>query len=285
MTAPLPDDQLRRIQSLLKKPAAPARPEETAPPPADAQGYLGKYRLLERLGRRTWRAVEDKRRTPLALRLLGDVEDPDLVRRIGDVLRPLAALTHPIFVPHFKVSHCGGLYFLVRLHVAGRPIDVSGLTPEQGLGAFYQIARATQFLHGRGLLHGGLRPRNIIVDPHGRPFLVDAGVRLVVGMIRGQEELPPGPDSDVADLGTLFLCLISGLPFSEVSVLEAPPMLRSISPDVDGLVSDMAARVLGSTPFVTAEEFAEESGRIYQLIPSERLADAARLNPVDPEAQ
>lgn len=283
MTAPLPDDQLRRIRNLLKKPSAPPPAEEPQAPAGEAKGYLGKYKLLERLGRRTWRAVEDKRRTPLALRLLGELPDPDLVHRIGDVLRPLAALTHPIFVPHFKVSHCEGLYFLVRLFVTGRPIDVSGLSPEQGLGAFYQLARATQFLHGRGLVHGGLRPRNIIVDPRGRPFLVDAGIRLVVGMVRGQEELPPGPDSDVADLGTLFLSLLSGLPFSEVSLLDVPPMLRSISAEVDGLVADVAGRILSSSPFVTAEELAEESGRIYQLIPSERLSEA-RLNPSEPDA-
>ncbi len=289
MSDALPDRQIHKLQKLLRPPSRPVlpTPEESAGPLP--QSRLGKYALQERLASRTFRAVQDGQTRPLALRLLGPIEDRALLERIGELLRPLANLAHPVFVPHFKLSQFQGIYFLVRPYVPGRPVDATALGPEQGLQVFYQVARALQYAHSRGVVHGGLRPRNIILDDSARPYLVDTGLRAVLQVLQGRDELPPDAAGDLADLGTFFLSLICGRTYSQMAAWDGIPPLRRIAPEVDDLLAAMADRIMGNEPFLSAEEMAEEAGRLYQLIPGEQIQESLlqameRKNRRQPEA-
>jgi len=61
--------------------------------------------------------------------------------------------------------------------VNGRPIDPSD---KLGVGhlvsVFYQVARAMRYMHSRGVLHGDLKPGNMMLQPGGAVKLIDFGL-------------------------------------------------------------------------------------------------------------
>lgn len=72
--------------------------------------------------------------------------------------------------PPFLVTPC--LPESLQQHVPDRPEEAD---IERVVGWFEEIARALQFVHGRGILHCDLKPANILLDEDNHPRLVDFG--------------------------------------------------------------------------------------------------------------
>src|SRR5206468_3939607 len=80
-----------------------------------------------------------------------------------DEARILARFDHPGIVPVHEI----GPNYIVMAFVDGVPLDQAGLDLDESLEAIRQAARAVHHAHTHAILHGDLKPGNILLkrDP------------------------------------------------------------------------------------------------------------------------
>ncbi len=156
---------------------------------------------------------------------------PDLVEAFLAEWRVLAGLHHPCIVRARELVRGGNTYALVLDLVNGqdlrRRLRTDGpLPPAVAADVVAQIADALAYLHGQGIVHGDVKPGNILVPVDGSAVrLTDFGVARRVSpgdagrathatpeyvapeVIAGG---PPSPASDVYALGIVLYELLCG---------------------------------------------------------------------------
>jgi len=201
--------------------------------------------------------------------------------------RLLARLDHPGIARLLDggAARDGSPYFVMEL-VRGSPIDL--YCDERGLGLRARlellgaVCRAVQHAHGRLVVHGDLKPGNVLVTEEGVPKLVDFGVAAIFGggeasafspRYSSPEQQGGQPLTTAADVHAL------GVLLSELGGRERAPR------DVRAIV----ARATDPDPLrriSTAAELEDEIDRFLAFIPvasrragaSERLFRFARRN-------
>lgn len=262
------------------------------PPPA----MLAHYRLLEKIGSGgqsdVWRALDTRLDREVALKLLpsgaeGDAERLSLFK--GEA-RAVAALNHPHIVTLYSIEESGGRTFMTMELLRGQTLR--DLIPEKGLtaAAFYNLALpladAVGAAHAGGVIHGDLKPANIMINETGTLKVLDFGLArldrpavkpearedtstlrleldgLLVGTlpymspehVRGR---PLDARSDIFSLGImLYEMLTGGLPFRGASVPELmasilkdePPPLAARRSDLPGGLGRIVGRCLEKDP-------------------------------------
>jgi len=149
---------------------------------------VGAYRLLQLLGEggmgQVWLAVDeratDARRVALKL-LRADLADPHLRSRFLRERDILASLSHPQIPRLWDAgSDAGGQLYLALEYMPGDPITTHCQQHAHGTGRcvdlFLHVCAALGHVHGRGIVHRDLKPSNILVDPQGKPCLLDFGI-------------------------------------------------------------------------------------------------------------
>jgi serine/threonine-protein kinase len=145
----------------------------------------------------------------------------------------LAALDHPYIT---RILDGGrdenGRSYLVMEFVNGEPMAsfVAGHKPslQAKLALFGKICEAVQYLHSRLIVHGDIKPSNVMVTPEGIPKLLDFGTARYLTSDGGEftrllltpqyaspeRKRGEGPSipSDVYSLGCLMQDLLGGLP-------------------------------------------------------------------------
>jgi hypothetical protein len=170
--------------------------------------------------------------------------------------RLLAELDHPGLLRVFDVGVYDGRPYLVLEHVSGRNLEQYFTerkpTPRQAARLIASLARVVAYAHRHGVIHGDIKPLNVLIDADGRARLIDFGLARLEG-VWGEEAsgsggtpefLPPElaaddehrsrarEAADVFGLGaTLYWLLTGRSPFAGASVLES--LDRSRRCDID----------------------------------------------------
>src|ERR1700730_11446165 len=169
---------------------------------------LGKYELLERLGRggmgEVWKAQDTGLRRYVAIKLLqADLQaNPDFVTRFMREARLVASLQHPniIQIHDFQLTDTQGTSvkaFMVMEYMEGGTLaDYIAKTVRKGLfppasdivSLFTAIGLALDYAHQKGMIHRDIKPENILLDKSrgtgkapGVPILTDFGIARLQG--------------------------------------------------------------------------------------------------------
>lgn len=156
----------------------------TSPPDLTATPSTERYRLGKLLGNGGFGDVHEAwdpalQRTVAIKRL-----KPDLVRAQPDNLlqeaRLAASLKHPAFVQIYSLEDDGHGKSIVMELVGGKTLhqllSTTRLSRDQILDIVCQLADAMAQAHAAGLIHGDLKPANLMIEPSGQLRIMDFGL-------------------------------------------------------------------------------------------------------------
>ncbi len=249
-----------RASGMLDTPVWQRR--ETNANPAEPGSYIGPYKILRELGGgaggmgvvyQAVRADEVFQRICAIKVIRPELSAEWLLERFRQERQILARLDH---VNIARIVDGGstpdGLPYFVMDYVDGPSINHFCAEHSLGLRArlllFQQVCKAVQYLHQNGVIHGDLKPPNILVGNDSTVKIVDFGIASAMAgstpdgqsktlplmtpgyaspeQMRGQ---PISPPSDVYSLGVILYELLAGtLPFPAVGH-STSELLKEIS--------------------------------------------------------
>ena len=228
----------------------------TIPIPQDESSHqvaqpnpLDKYELRQRLGQsdsaEVWQAFDPQQKRFVVIKILHlDVQsDPDFPVRFMDEAKRVSSLRHPNIVPilDFGFAHSpeviGTKAYIIMDYVEGQTLaDYIHNTSHQGkfpsvpsiVRLLIPISLAIDYAHQRGMIHGDLKPSNILLDksntsinPMGQPILSDFGIAhilktpsrspgnssLAASFYTSPEQVQGNPGNERSDLYSLGVIL------------------------------------------------------------------------------
>ncbi|MBF8191186.1 serine/threonine protein kinase, partial [Nonomuraea sp. K274] len=259
----------------------------------DAPGY----RILDQAGQGgfavVYRAYQESLDRVVALKVLSvDRVDQRTLRRFQRELQLTGRLTgHPNVVTVFDtgVTRSGKPYIAMDFFENGSLRDKIRKQGPLGvpdvLRAGVKLAGALAAVHEAGVLHGDIKPQNILISRYGELAVADFGVARVVDaaeisltsqaftplhaapeVLTGQ---PHSSSTDIYSLGSTLYHLLAGRPafhnpadpsiaplMYRVLSIEPPPIDRA---DVPAVVSDTILRAMSKNPelrYASARDFA-----------------------------
>ena len=258
--------------------------------------------------------VEDGTRRALKLTLPRSGGEEEVQRRFVREYRALSGLRHPGILEVDSWGSLDGRPYFVMERLDGRPLREEvelwrGLPPAERFrraeSVLVQLARALQYIHGRGQVHRDVTPANIMMLPDGRVKLMDFGVVKLpgaeltrVGEVVGTvayippEQIQGGQVDARADLyslgAVLYLMLTGRRPFNARSLagyldkhLNRPPRPpRELAPTLPQVLDDVCLRLLAKDP---AERFSSATHLLYVLDPGEGVDAPSPLVGREPE--
>jgi serine/threonine-protein kinase len=229
-------------------------------------------------------------------------------------VREFEQIRHPAVVPFTDVGTAGSIHYLVWPLVEGEPL--SKLVERQGalppaLAAYLvlQVAEGLEACHQRGILHGLIKPSNILVTPDHRVHILDFGIgallaetenESVVDTMSTANTMASGLDcaspegimdptqmtaaSDQYSLGcVLYFCLTGQVPFPGNNAVEKmmahqtkqPRPIAELAPDVPEELTAIVSRLMQKQP---QARYGSLSEAIVELRPfaAEMLAAAVK---------
>ena len=160
------------------------------PPGEKAGDFIGRYKLLEKLGEggmgSVWVAEQRQelhRKVALKVIKLG-MDTKQVIARFEAERQALALMDHPGIarVLDAGATENGRPFFVMEL-VNGISItdycDRHQLPPSQRLALFIKVCKALQHAHAKGIVHRDIKPQNILVtvqDNVPTPKIIDFGI-------------------------------------------------------------------------------------------------------------
>lgn len=187
---------------------------------------IGPYQAVRALGAgaagQVWLA--DSPTGPVALKTAHTEDQCALLRREAGIL---SRLDHR-YVVQLVDSDLDGRWLALE-YVDGPTLDAWGRSQPIGrtVELAARLAEAVAHVHNRGILHGDLKPGNVMVDEYGCPRIIDLGTARLVADVRAPRgfhgtlgyaapELlngkTPGPAADIYSLGALLYRLLTSNP-------------------------------------------------------------------------
>ena len=151
---------------------------------------LGGYRLDEVAGRGgmgvVYRATQVRLERVVALKVIAPelASDPAFRERFQREARLLASVDDPNVVPVYEADEAGDQLFLSMRWIDGGDLadeiaGTGGLEPDRAQRLLAQVASGLDAVHAHGLIHGDLKPANMLIEHRSagsdRAFLSDFG--------------------------------------------------------------------------------------------------------------
>jgi len=283
--------------------AAPA----TVPGEEPVGTRIGRYKLLQKIGEGGWGVVymaeqEEPVRRRVALKIIKlGMETKSVIARFEAERQALAMMDHPNIAQVYDAGATdrGPPYFVMEL-VRGVRItaycDQHRLGTRERLDLFIQVCHAIQHAHQKGIIHGDIKPSNIMVTLHDGipvPKIIDFGIskateaRLTDRLLftsyaqligtpaymspeqADMNGLDTDTRSDIYSLGVLLYELLTGTtPFDAKQLLESglDEMRRTLRETEPARPSARLATLQGAELVKTARERQAEPHRLATLL-------------------
>jgi serine/threonine protein kinase/tetratricopeptide (TPR) repeat protein len=189
-------DSLRTAQTYAQDTAAPSGPAISTSQDAVSSGafggpgWIGHYRLLQRLGEggmgTVWLAEQyEPVQRQVALKLIkAAIRDESTLQRFDLERQALAIMNHPAIARVFDAGTTAeGQPYFVMEYVPGVPIssycEQRALTIRERLELLIEVCEGVQHAHQKAIIHRDLKPSNILVgeiDGKSVPRIIDFGI-------------------------------------------------------------------------------------------------------------
>ncbi len=297
-----PIDPKRRLPHPRKKP--PRFPS-----------VLGDFRLIRKLGgggaTEVYLAEQVSLGRRVALKLIrpGSLYFSGAKERLLAEARAAARIRHPAICPIFEAGEAGGVPYLVMPYIEGETLAAwirrrfragDPRFRDTVLSILQETALAIHAAHQAGLIHGDIKPGNILITPEDKPVVLDfdmaghegkdAQPNAVFPGFRGTPDYmpperllphpsPPTSQGDVYSLGvTLYECLTGKKPFQgptlervRENILSGNyPHPRSLDPGIPKNLCLVLATAMEENPekrYQTCLELAGDLERVRKAQP------------------
>lgn len=268
---------------------------------------LAHYNIIEKLGSggmgTVYKASDTKLDRYVALKFLNPrgLHQKDLNEKLLHEAKASASLNHPNIATIYEINEADGQIFIAMEFIDGITLREKMKHATIGLNAAIEyaagIATALAEAHDLGVIHGDIKPENIMIDSKNRIKVTDFGLaklhypanQKAKGAAAGTPEYMPPESirgeifdhrSDLWALGIVFYEMLTGRqPFegdSTVTLLysilyDKPVGIQDQPSLIPGELVDIIDKLLQKTPaerFTEAENFLEA---LYRVIP-ERIS-------------
>lgn len=248
----------------------------------DVPGRLGAFLLVKCLGMGgmggVFKAIDQVLNREVAIKVmlssLGANEE--FLQTFRREAQSVAKLNHPNIAQIYSFGEEKGQPYIVMELVKGSSFcgmmqGGKKIDPTIAMGIGRQIAKALKHASENGVIHGDVKPENILLDDKGNAKLVDFGIAALNGVQSGEavwgtpyyiapEKLKRQPAdfrTDMYSLGATLYHAIAGVPPFEgedanavvrARIGNSAPALQSIVPGIPPLVNDIIARMLQEDP-------------------------------------
>ena len=281
-----------------------------------AQLRLGKYRLIQRLGKGGMGTVflaehvTMNRRVALKIVPRSIAKNRASLDRFFAEARAIAALDHPNIVQAYSVDNEMDRYFIVMEYIDGqdlqRMVETNGpMEFDRAADYLRQAAEGLAHAHARNLVHCDVKPSNLLVNSQGVIKILDLGLARLNESDDGQESGGPAmgtvdymaPEqamgtadfdnrADIYSLGcTLYFLLTGHPPFPEGTLAQRivkhqtqPPRdILAQRPGTPPLLVEVCQRMMAKRP-------EERCQSMQEVVPPSRRcwAPAVRRPPRSP---
>jgi protein kinase-like protein len=255
---------------------------------------VAQYHIMQPIGRGAmgvvYKAIDETLDREVAIKVLNpDVADPETVLRFRAEASTLARLNHPAIATVYELFRADSDLLMVMEFVRGETLEqvcrrLGALPPDQAAYFVDEILSGLDYAHRAGIVHGDIKPANIMVTDRGAIKIMDFGTARVRGAefaalsghvmgtpaYMAPEQVLGQPLDGRADLyavGVILYRLLAGtLPFNTATtvamvqkqVSEAPPPLHVHRDSLPGWCEEIVQRALAKASvarFQTAEEF------------------------------
>ena len=237
-----------------------------------AGARFGRFTIEDQLGAggmgRVYRAHDPALDRAVAIKVLHESSTAGGERLLAEA-RSASGLNHPNICTVYEVGDAGGQPFIAMELVDGQPlsslITSTGLPPDVVMRIGPQVAAALAHAHDRGVVHGDLKPQNVIVTPSGAVKLLDFGLARTLDPVSLESITRAGSDPVAHELaGTL--------PYMAPETLRGAP-LRPAG-DVWALGVLLHEMIAGARPFTGRTAF-DVAGGILNAPPPPPPASAS----------
>ncbi len=168
--------------------------------PSSLEGQtLGKYRVLEQLGRggmaQVYRAYHPQLERYVAIKVLRSdlVEEEEFLARFRREARAVAGLRHPHIVQVFDFDVQDDLYFMVMELLEGDTLKAylnsyrtrgERMPLGEMLRILLDVLDGLAYAHSEGIIHRDIKPANVLLTRRGQAVVTDFGIAQIVGSTR-----------------------------------------------------------------------------------------------------
>ncbi|HUU02082.1 MAG TPA: serine/threonine-protein kinase [Myxococcota bacterium] len=219
----------------------------------------------------------------------------DVVRHLKEVVGLMATLNHPLVVKiideNVEIAHP---YFVMEYLTGGNLKDEmakSRLALDRALVMFTQISYALDAAHKQAVIHGNLKPENILIDSQGNARVTDFGMtkllqtetdRPVPQVITGsigylspeqmKERSVLTKGADIYSLGILFYEMLTGnLPG------RRSPLPSEINKDVPKEIDDLFEKMTADSPEERHPDFDAVLSDFYDHFKDGRFMEKGKM--------
>jgi len=226
--------------------------------------------------------------------------------------------SHDTIVPFIDVGAAHNLHYFVWPYVEGRTLEniiheCGPLSPGEVARIGVRLAEALSIGHSRGLLHGLIKPSNVLIAPDGQARLLDFGLGALLADNSDEDPLvdtvsrasalarilecasPESiadsskwtPIADQYSLGcTLYFASAGRYPFPGGNFvdkivhhqLHKPTPIRSLNPDIPHALADVIDRLMQKMPSDRYRRLDELIGEIAPLATASRVHEPVPVN-------
>ena len=223
--------------------------------------------------------VDLNRQVAIKVLPLQFLQGPASAERFEREAKIAASLDHPHIVPIFRVGATSTFLWYTMKRIRGRSFEQvimeRGAVPlPEVLGVVEQVGSALQYAHRHGVVHRDIKPANVMIEDSGWALVCDFGVARAFGSVSltqtgaslgtprymSPEQFEGQPVDGRCDQYSLAIlmweALTGAVPFTGDSLgelirkhlLEPPPKLNDVNPDIPERVSDAVHRAMSKRP-------------------------------------